>query len=86
MTTNSTLNTAAVIDACDYIARHSRRPNGIKLSSCWLFDNAMRAFQHPAARSITFDVLIDGVGEGYATICTDGSRYIHRDMTLTETL
>lgn len=86
MTTNSTLNTTAVIDACDFIARHCHRRNGYKLPSCWLFDNAMRAFQHPAARATTFEVKIDGVGDGYAIICTDGSHYITHDPGFAETL
>ena len=86
MPTNSTLNTAAVINACDFIAHHCRRRNGLRLSSCWLFDNAMRAFQHPAARATTFEVDIDGVGDGYAIICTDGSYHITRDPEFAETL
>ena len=69
-------NTAAIIEACDKVARRCITIGGKYHGSAWLFDQAMRAFDHKAIEAVTYEVYIN------APVMKQGEATIHRDGRL----
>lgn len=69
----TTTNCAAIAHACDLVARRCTTIAGTMHGSAWLFDQVMRAFDFKPCVSVTYDVYINLVGNGQATIDRDGN-------------
>ena len=74
----TTLNTDAIIKACDTLARRVTTIGGEYHGSPFLFDKCMRAFTNKAlpAEAITFSVFIN------TPVLKPGEATIHRDGRL----
>ena len=74
------INIDGIYNACNIIANHCTEiPVGKFHGATWLFDKAMRFFDaESAAIGITFEVNINLVGKGYATINRDGTYLLTR--------
>lgn len=74
------VNNAAIAEACDKVYHRScELPLGHHHGAPWLFSQAMRAFDHPACLSVTYEVRLNLVGPAFATIFRDGRLVMHRD-------
>ena len=76
----ATINTSALIETCDTLARRCIKLADTYHGSAWLFDKLMRAFENsPATVAITIPVYIGSpvMKPGEATICRDGSLQMH---------
>ena len=67
------INSSALAESCDLIAKRCITIANTRHGSAWLFDKLMRYFEsEPAVVDVTIPVYINLIGAGEATINRDG--------------
>lgn len=73
------INIDGIYDACNVVANRCTEIMGHFYGSVWLYNQCMRAFDSDSAiKGLTFEVNINLVGKGYATINRDGTYILSR--------